>query len=268
MNQLFVTLGIEAWKPLVNVLALPPLPLLLLALFGGWRLRRQRRFGWPLLLAGLSGLWLSCTTALGVTLIDGLTQPPPALQAAQIQALKGQPHTVVLVLGAGRQVHALDYGQPDVSALTLARLRYGVWLARQTGQPLAYSGGIGYGGDAGPTEAAIARVVAERDFGMTLRWAEDRSRDTNENALHSVALLRAEGIRQIVLVTHGFHQRRALAAFQRAITANAAAITLVPAPVGMLQRNGLRPADWLPTTDGFALTRLALHEWIGRLAGA
>ncbi len=268
MNQLFVTLGIEAWKPLLNVLALPPLPLLLLALLGGWRLRRQRRFGWPLLLASLTGIWLSCTTALGVTLIDGLTQPPPVLHAAQIQGLRGQAHTVVLVLGAGRQVHALDYGQPDVSALTLARLRYGAWLSKQTGQPLAYSGGIGHGSDTGPTEAAIARAVSMRDFGVPLRWAEDRSRDTNENAINSVALLQAEGIRQIVLVTHGFHQRRAQGAFRRAIAAAAAPITLLPAPVGMQERDGLDLADWLPTTDGFALTRLALHEWMGRLAGA
>ena len=30
----------------------------------------------------------------------------------------------------------------------------------------------------------------------------------------------------------------------------------------------LRITDWLPTSDGFEANRLALHEWIGRLAGA
>ena len=30
----------------------------------------------------------------------------------------------------------------------------------------------------------------------------------------------------------------------------------------------LRLGDWLPTAAGFDQTRLVLHEWVGRLAGA
>jgi hypothetical protein len=30
----------------------------------------------------------------------------------------------------------------------------------------------------------------------------------------------------------------------------------------------MRPADWLPSLDGFEDTWLALHEALGRLAGA
>ena len=43
-----------------------------------------------------------------------------------------------------------------------------------------------------------------------LRWTEDRSRDTRENAAATVALLRAAGVRQIVLVTHASHMPRAM----------------------------------------------------------
>ena len=32
MNEIFLTLGVEAWKPLVTALLLPPVPLLLLSL--------------------------------------------------------------------------------------------------------------------------------------------------------------------------------------------------------------------------------------------
>ena len=45
---------------------------------------------------------------------------------------------------------------------------------------------------------------------------------------------------------------------------------LVPAPVGLRPDLGpdLSLGDYLPSAEGFALTRLALHEWLGRLAGA
>jgi uncharacterized SAM-binding protein YcdF (DUF218 family) len=270
MNDLFVRLGLEAWKPLLSALVLPPVPLLLLVLWGAWRLARRRAAGWAAVWLGLVLLWASGTAALGNALINLLTTPPPALAAAERAALAGAPHTAIVVLGAGRKLLAPEYAAADLKPLTLERLRYGLWLARQTRLPLAYSGGLGYGSPPGPSEAAVAGQIAKRDFGQTLRWAEDQSRDTNENARYTVALLHADGIRQIVLVTHDFHQRRALADFERALRASGVAMRLVPAPVGL--RPNLGPGwvlgDYLPTAEGFALTQLALHEWLGRLAGA
>jgi uncharacterized SAM-binding protein YcdF (DUF218 family) len=144
-----------------------------------------------------------------------------------------------------------------------------VWLARQTGQPLAFSGGVGLGNDPGPTEAEIARRSAARDFGARITWIDDQSRDTNENAIRSVALLGAEGVARIVLVTHDFHMSRALAAFERAIARQGHKIALVGAPMGQ-RLPGDRPElmDFLPSAEGLTATRLALHEWLGRLAGA
>jgi uncharacterized SAM-binding protein YcdF (DUF218 family) len=133
---------------------------------------------------------------------------------------------------------------------------------------VGYSGGVGHGSPAGPTEAAIAARVTERDFNASLRWLEDRSRDTNENARYSVPLLRAAGITRIVLVTHGFHQRRAMAAFERAVAQDGAAMQVIAASVGLPSPGALEPGDWLPSSEGFALSRLALHEWLGRIAGA
>jgi len=274
MNDLFVRLGLEAWKPLLSVLVLPPVPLLLLVLWGAWRLARRRAAGgaagWAAVWLGLAALWATCTPALGDALINALTTPPPALHAGQRAALAGAPRTAIVVLGAGRKLLAPEYATADLKPMTLERLRYGLWLAKQTRLPLAYSGGLGYGSPAGPSEAAVAGQIAKRDFGQTLRWAEDRSRDTNENARFTVALLQADGIQQIVLVTHDFHQRRALAAFERALRASGVAMRLVPAPVGVRPDlgSGWALGDYLPTPEGFALTRLALHEWLGRLAGA
>jgi uncharacterized SAM-binding protein YcdF (DUF218 family) len=173
-----------------------------------------------------------------------------------------------VVLGAGQRYLAREYATADLKPMTIERLRYGVWLAKQTNLPLAYSGGLGRASRPGATEAEIARRVVERDFGLRLRWAENKSRDTHENAIFTVAMLRDEGIQQIVLVTHGFHQQRALAAFQRAIDKAGVRISVVAAPMGLSVVGPPVFTDFLPTAEGFAATRLAFHEWVGRLAGA
>ena len=266
MNELFYTLGIESWKPVLSALLLPPLPLLLLVLAGARLMFRRRLLAWLLILAGVLGIWFSSTTALSRGLTAWLLRPPPALMESQIADLKRAPKTAIVVLGGGRRLLAPEYGISTLHDRSVERLRYGLWLGRETGLPVAFSGGVGYGAPAGPSEAEIAARIADREFGRPLRWTETESRDTRENASRTVALLQAQGIEQIVLVTHYYHMPRALANFER--VAAGAGIRIVPAPLGMPASGPLRAGDWLPTSDGFEANRLVLHEWIGRLAGA
>jgi uncharacterized SAM-binding protein YcdF (DUF218 family) len=269
MNDLLVQLGIESWKPHVSMLVMPPVPLLLLVVLGVLLMRRSPRWGAVLALGGALGLWALATPAMGELLQRQLTRPPPVLDAARIAALRQAPHTAIVVLGAGRRLRSLDYGGPDLSLRTLERLRYGLWLARQTGLPVAYSGGVGHGSPSGESEAAIAARVAERDFNQRLRWTESRSRDTRENAALTLPLLAAAGVRHVVLVTHDYHQARALAAFTRAAEHQHLAVAFTPAPLGVLRAgDGNELSDYLPSADGLQVTVTALHEWLGRLAGA
>jgi len=268
MNDWLVLWGLEAWKPALRTLVMPPVPMLLLVLLGLALVRRWPRLGRGLGVAGVVATWVVCTPWAGHALQVTLTQPPPPLSVGQIATLRQAPHTAILVLGAGRRTLLLEYGQPDLTALTLERLRYGWWLARQTGLPLGYSGGIGHGARDGLTEAEAVGVVTARDHGVPLRWAEGRSRDTNENARFSVAMLQAEGITRVVLVTHGFHQRRALAAFRRAIAQSGRPLEVVAAPVGLRPAPTGEVSDYLPGSQGLLDSTIALHEWLGRLAGA
>jgi len=265
MNELFYTLGIESWKPLLSILILPPLPLLLLVLAGARLMYRRRLLAWLMILVGVMGVWCTCTTALSLGITQWLLRPPPALMESQIAEFKRAPKTAIVVLGGGRRLLAPEYGITTLHERSVERLRYGIWLGRETALPVAFSGGIGYGAPAGPSEAEIAARIADREFGRPLRWTENESRDTRENATRTVALLQAQGIEQIVLVTHAYHMPRAKLNFERAANAK---IRIVPAPLGMAAGGPLRFTDWLPTSDGFEANRLALHEWIGRLAGA
>jgi uncharacterized SAM-binding protein YcdF (DUF218 family) len=265
---MLLKLGIPAWKPLLTALALPPVPLLLGMLLGAASLRRRPTLGWTLLLAGAAGLWLGSTVAAGEWLQQRL-QPPPPLAETDLRALSaGRAHSAIVVLGAGSEAYAPEYRGPNLPPLAMERLRYALWLARQTGLPVAFSGGAGHAANSGPPEAEVAAAIARRDFGQPLKWTEARSRDTRENAAASVALLRQAGVTRIVLVTHGWHMRRSRRAFERAIAAGGGGMTLLPAPMGLAPSGQPPLLRWLPSVAGFECSRLAMREMLGLLTGA
>ncbi len=266
MNEIFLTLGIEPWKPALTALLLPPVPFLILILVGARLMFRRRLLAWFLIVLSVVCLWLACTTAVGGLLIKGLTQPPPALLEADISGLKRASRTAIVVLGGGRQVLAPEYGVSTLNARSIERLRFGLWLSRETALPLAFSGGVGHGARPGPSEAEIAARIAEHEFNRPLRWIEGESRDTRENAVKTVALLREQGVETIVLVTHDYHMRRALRNFQRAAVGSK--LKIVAAPMGLPMAGRRSFLQWLPGMVGFEDTQLALHEWLGFLAGA
>jgi uncharacterized SAM-binding protein YcdF (DUF218 family) len=268
MNELLLALGVSHWKPVIGILLLPPVPLLLLVLIGARLLPNHRLMGWLLTVLACAGLWWTSTAAAGHQLRHWFLHAPAVLSPADIATLRGSPLTAIVVLGGGRSPMALEYGTAQLHARGVERLRYGIFLARQTALPLAFSGGTGWGAADGPAEATLAARLARTEFNFKLRWTEDQSRDTRENSTRSVALLREQGVRHIVLVTHDYHMPRAARAFLDAINAGGVPIQLTLAPMGVSPDGTLRAMDWLPSLNGIQDTRLVLHEWLGRLGGA
>jgi uncharacterized SAM-binding protein YcdF (DUF218 family) len=270
VNDLMMSLGLESWKPLVTALLLPPAPLLLLVLVGARLMFRRRLLAWCLILLAVAGLWITATPALGKLMRQGLHPVPPALSAETIAALRTEAskQTAIVVLGGGRRELSPEYGMSNLTPISIERLRYGLWLARETRLPVAFSGGLGHGGRPGASEGEIANRVAEREFNRPLRWTEERSRDTHENGLLTVPLLQSDGINRIVLVTHDYHMRRAVRAFQRGAEHAGVALSILPAPVGLLPEYEWEWTDVLPGRSGFSDNHLMLHEWLGYLLGA
>jgi uncharacterized SAM-binding protein YcdF (DUF218 family) len=269
MNALVGNLGLSSWKAIAGALVLPPAPLLLLALVAAALLWARRRAGWWLMAASLAGLWFSCCVVTGEALTALLLRPPPALAAARIEALRNEVrarHDVaIVVLGGGRETMAPEYGFGSLAAEAMERLRYGVWLAQRTGIPLGFSGGASYANGAGPSEAQIAARIAADEFARPLRWREDASRDTRENASRSLALLREDGIRKVVLVTHGWHMPRARRAFEEAARGR---FEIIAAPMGLAPRIERALLRWLPSSQGYLYVHHVLHEALGLLAGS
>jgi uncharacterized SAM-binding protein YcdF (DUF218 family) len=257
-----------SWKPLLSVLVQPPASLLLLILLGLWLMRRRPRLGGTLIVLSTAGLWLMCCVGMAHWLQDSVLRPPQALTTAQIHALMrspNQPPTAIVVLGAGRHRLAAEYGTANLAQQAMVRLRYGVWLARQTGQPLAYAGGVGWAQIGERSEAETAAQIVQDEYGTSLRWTESRSRDTRENADLMVPILDGAGIKRIVLVTHASHMPRAMRAFRDAAGKG---MVVIPAPVAAVTRDDQPILDWLPSQQGFVLVYNALHEMLGLLTGS
>jgi len=256
-------------KPLLSALILPPIPfvvLLLAAVRVG--LAARRKTAAVLALAGAAGLWACTCIGTAAWLQQTLVRPPPPLAVGTIQALQ-QPerhrHAAIVVLGAGLELDAPEYGQPVLTRQATVRLRYGVWLARRTGLPMAFSGGVGWAQRSPVSEAEVAARIARDEWQQPIRWQETRSRDTRENAHWTVDLLRREGVREIVLVTHAYHMPRAVRAFEAAA---GGAVTITPAPMGFTSPADRPIMNWVPTTTGATAVYDLLHEWVGWWAGA
>jgi uncharacterized SAM-binding protein YcdF (DUF218 family) len=266
VNGLFATLGIESWKPIIGALLLPPVPLLLLLLIGARQMLPRRGLGWSIIILSVALLWLSACAGSAQFLSQFVLHPPGALISGRIKEIKAEPHpgAAIVVLGGGMEPYAAEYGVSNLTRVSLERLRYGVWLGRETGIPVAFSGGVGWAEAGGLAEAQVAAQIAAQEFGRPLKWLEDNSRDTRENASKTMALLKPAGIKHILLVTHGYHMPRALRAFE-AVAGND--IRIEPAPMGMAHAIVAPQLTWVPTTAGIVAVRNIAHELLGRAAG-
>lgn len=273
INGWFAEVGLSGWKAVIGALVLPPLPLIALVLLGAVAVHKRRRvLGWTLLLLGCFGLYFLATPAAARLLTAALLPSPPAFSLSEDELLRqnrpNAPSTAIVVLGAGRRQYSPEYGMSNLTPATIERLRYGLWLSRQTGWPVGYTGGIGYSEEPGPSEAEIASRIAASEFQHPLRWTEGRARDTTENAALMVPLLRDAGVRRVVLVTHDYHQPRALRAFKSVAARIDWPVEFIPAPVGLRASGPWEAGDFLPGGNAFLNSWLVLHEALGLLAGA
>lgn len=269
MNALLTLLGIESWTPVLTALVLPPLPFFLLILIGARLILPRRGLGWFVILVSIVGLWLSACQGTGQWLNQFVLKQPMALSTESIAELKAaaaaKEQIAIVVLSGGLESLAPEYGVSNLAPPSLERLRYGLWLSRETGVPVAFSGGLSWGQPDGQSEAQTAARVASHDFGQQLKWLEDRSHDTRENAARSVPLLKQAGVTRIVLVTHGWHMPRAQKMFEQAAGGS---VKIQAAPMGLARRTDSPLVDWLPTAAGFTKVNLALRELLALLVRA
>lgn len=239
---------------LTNLLAaflLPPLSLVILGCLGWWVAKRFRFAGNTIITMSVALLLVLSTGAgsrLLVAPLEKRSLPVPNPKMVDAKA--------IVILGGGRSFAAPEDGNRDQpGAQTLARLRHGARLHRLTGLPVLVSGGAPDRG--GESEAAVMARALKEDFQIPVRWIEDTSENTAQNAAHAATMLREAGIDRVLLVTDAVHMPRAMQIFSKT------GLTVMSAATEFRSRKPLSAADFIPSAGGLQSSHYALHEWIG-----
>jgi uncharacterized SAM-binding protein YcdF (DUF218 family) len=227
---------------------LPPGSLLLVALCGLALVRRRAVLGPSLVALAFVALYALSTQYVADSLLQAL-EPPPE------NPLRRSDGQAIVVLGAGTYFSAPEYDATTVNANGLVRLRYAARLHRATHKPILASGGSPEGAPAG--EAVHMQMALQRDFQVPVKWIEDQSRTTLENARFSQRILGAAGIRTIYLVTQAWHMPRASLAFENA------GFVVIPAATGYATRFRLTLLDFLPDARALRDSSTFFREIIG-----
>ncbi len=236
----------EAFKLAVTSFVLPPGGPIVLVALGALALRRHPRTGRTLVVVGAAALWLSSLPVVAGALVTLLGGARPLDLAAARQA------DAIVILGGGVRAQAPEYGGDTLGRLTLERTRYGAHLARQTGLPVLVTGGAPEPGVR--AEADLMREALEGEYGVPVRWIDDRARNTRENALHVAGLLQSDGKRRVVVVMHGFDVRRTQRLFE------AAGLLVIAAPTHVPRWDDLSTGDFLPSAAALYTSHFAAYE--------
>jgi len=235
----------------IAALVMPPGSALLFIVFGLILLARRRR------VLGVTVIAVSAVLLYAFSMPIFSNVLVRSLEEGYSDPTNMSSGDAIVVLGGGLYYRAPEYGGSDtVTPQVLARLRYGARLYRRLHKPVLVTGGSPRG--EASAEADVMKHVLEDEYSVPVRWAENASNNTTENARFSFQILGSAGIRTIYLVTHAWHMARARASFERE------GFTVIPAPT-LFKTDGPRTiVDFLPDAGALENSSIWVHEVIGR----
>jgi uncharacterized SAM-binding protein YcdF (DUF218 family) len=246
------------YRSLVDLLQ--PYPLLFLvaglALVALWRKCREARGRLAVLTLAFAGLALLSTPAVSHLALGSLEwqYPPREQRPADVE--------VIVVLSGGVIPPGATRGRAELDEDTIRRCLHAARLYHQgLPCPVLVSGGKVDPDSEGPPGAHLMRDflvqlgVKESDV-----LVEDASRTTYENAVESVKVLNARGLRRALLVTDAADLFRAVHCFRKQGAEPVASASWYRATrlEGSL-------CDYLPSPGAAGGCQRAWHEWLGVL---
>jgi len=218
---------------------------------------RHARFGRALALAAILILVAAATLPVGLLLIAPLEDrfPPPPADLPP-------PEGIIVLGGAIDDLASAARGQ-TVFDEGGERLTEAVILARRYPQArIAYTGG-----SASLTGGTSTEALQARNFMVAMGVApervtiEDKSRNTDENARFTAAIVHPQPSQRRLIVTSAFHMPRAMGVFEKA------GFHPIAYPVAFRTLGGEGdPRVILDPAKNLSIFQLALHEWIGLAA--
>ncbi len=169
----------------VKALLLPCSSLLLLNLIGLISLSNHKKMGLTLVFSSILGLYFLSIPLVSNCLASLLETSPKLV----LTSLAQKNYQAIVVIGSGLRSNGNEYGdEMTVNSRTLERLRYTAILARQTRLPILVSGGKVFESNE-PPESVLMTKVLENEFNIAVRWQENHSRNTAENAIYAHQIL-------------------------------------------------------------------------------
>jgi uncharacterized SAM-binding protein YcdF (DUF218 family) len=240
-------------KVIAGLLLPPGLFVMLLLSLGVLLLRSGHGLGWLTVVIAMA-LYTCSIPLVGRALLRPLEHSyrPPARPQAD----------VIVMLGGG----AVN-GTPNISGLGnlsgagAQRLLTTALLYHQTKLPIIVSGGRVFADDGNEAQIARQELMA-LDVPAKQIVAEDKSRNTMQNALYTKEFLAAHGWTHPLLVTSAFHMKRAVIDFHRY------GVIVTPYPCGYLTsaQQSASVNLFMPSTKGLSESTTALHEYLGIIA--
>ena len=230
---------------------IPPNLFIVLTVLGVLLAWRRVRLGLVIATFGAVLLYLTSMPIVA----DSLIWSVEAL-AGTIPNAPSDMHPGAIIVLSGDYRHGKALGEPDmVGRLTLERVAEAASEQRRTGLPILVSGGRPE--DADDSLAGMMSTVLQNDFRVPVRWREDRSADTYQNAAFSAEMLRRAGVPSALLVTHPWHMARALWSFR------AVGYPVVPAALPTGKVMTLSVSSFFPQVTALLGSYYALHELFG-----
>jgi uncharacterized SAM-binding protein YcdF (DUF218 family) len=198
---------------------------------------------------------IGCLYLVSMPLVAGLLiQWAEAIAERRPGLPTESPPGAIIVLSA--DWHSSVPGKPDaVGPLTLERLAAAAKAYRKSGLPILVSGGPPDFGER--SLASLMSKALQEDFGIPVRWQEERSQNTFENAAFSAAMLRREGVDSALVVAHPWDMARALWSFRMV------GYPVVPGGTREKRSLSLSAAAFFPQVPALRDSYYALHELIG-----
>ncbi|MEW9698290.1 YdcF family protein [Paenibacillus sp. SI8] len=247
---------IYAIKIAYTLLFPPGIIILLLLSIAFWLQQKRERMS--SLLVGLAALLLCASSMpiLGNTLLQSVEQryTPPNQLAGDV--------LVMLTGGATQDISdPLTGGEGYLSPYTAARVLTTAELYRQTKLPIVLSGGQVFS-DTGNESQIAKRHLLALGIPDTAILLDDTSLNTEENAIHTNAILKQHNWKHPILITSAFHMKRAVKQF------NNLNVDVLPYPTDyqMNQKQEKYLTKFIPSAAGLLATAMALKEYLGQLA--
>lgn len=221
---------------------------------------RRKRLGTRLLAAGAL-LFL----VAGVLPISYLLAVPLEERFARADLADGRPVDGIIILGGGEETHIPLARKVQSINDAGERLTEGLALAlRFPKARLVFTGGtVSFKGDKDPETGAVSAELFFRELGLPKERLilEPRARNTRENAVLTMALVKPKPGERWLVVTSAWHMPRSIGCFR------VIGFDVEPWPVDY--RTGSAADIWQIETrpsDGLLRTDIMLREWVGLLA--